>query len=98
PSAPFALRQPTSASGPRRGGVLHISQRNDIALGAVPHLLIPQNLRLYSLVYDTLAANDAQLRPQPRLATSWQWSSDFRRLTLQLRTDARFHSGRAFTS
>ena len=77
---------------------LRISQRNDIALGAVPHLLLPQNSRLYSLVYDTLVANDAQLRPQPRLATSWQWSSDFRQLTIQLRTGAKFHTGRAFTS
>ena len=98
PKAPFAPPQPTAASGPSRGGVLRISQRNDIALAAVPHLLLPQNLRLYSLVYDTLVANDTQLRPQPRLATSWQWSSDFRQLTIQLRAGARFHTGRAFTS
>jgi len=95
---PLTPHQQGAASPPVRGGVLRISQRNDIALGAVPQLLIPQNLRLYSLVYDTLVANDAQLQPQPRLATSWQWSSDFRQLTIKLRSGARFHTGAAFTS
>jgi len=55
-------------------------------------------LRLDSLVYDALVANDAQLQPQPRLPTSWQWSSDFRQLTIKLRSGARFHTGAAFTS
>ena len=63
-----------------------------------PFLLTPSNLHLFPLVYDSLVTYDAHLTPQPRLASSWQWSSDARRLTLTLRPGVRFHSGRAFTS
>jgi peptide/nickel transport system substrate-binding protein len=41
---------------------------------------------------------DAQLTPRPELATRWEWTPDARRLTLTLRTDVKFHSGRPFTS
>jgi peptide/nickel transport system substrate-binding protein len=41
---------------------------------------------------------DRQLTPQPRLATSWQWSPDWLRLTLKLRPGVKFHTGRPFTS
>ncbi len=51
-----------------------------------------------TLVYDMLISYDPQLAPHPRLATSWQWSSDARRLTLRPRQGAKFHTGRPFTS
>nr|WP_258562779.1 ABC transporter substrate-binding protein [Nocardioides sp. MAH-18] len=38
------------------------------------------------------------LEPQPRLATSWEQADDGLSLTLQLRDDVKFHSGRDFTS
>ncbi len=63
-----------------------------------PFLLTPDNLHLFPLVYDTLVTYDAQFNAQPRLATSWDWSSDARRLTFRLRPDVTFHGGRAFTS
>src|SRR5262249_19200208 len=50
------------------------------------------------LVYDSLVWYDTQLKPQPRLATSWEWSADFLQLTLKLRPDVKFHTGRPFTS
>ncbi len=50
------------------------------------------------MIYDTLLAYDEQFNIQPRLATGWAWSSDLRELTLRLRSDVAFHSGRPFTS
>jgi peptide/nickel transport system substrate-binding protein len=41
---------------------------------------------------------DANVTPGPRLANAWQWSPDFRQLTLTLRQGVTFHSGRAVTS
>jgi peptide/nickel transport system substrate-binding protein len=69
-----------------------------VAPAGAPFLLTPANLQLFSLVYDTLVSYDSQFVPQPRLATGWEWSPDALRLTLRLRPNVKFHSGRAFTS
>jgi peptide/nickel transport system substrate-binding protein len=85
-------------TGPRRGGLLRISQPTDVVPRAVPQTTVPANFRLYTLAFDTLVAYDSELRPQPRLASSWEWSADYRQIALHLRPDVRFHSGRPFTS
>lgn len=89
-----------AASGkPKSGGTLN---------AAIPDDLIPANLftnsnsaitALIGLVYESLIRypND-RVEPQPRLATSWQLSGDGTVLTLNLRKDVKFHSGRPFTS
>ncbi|HJR16326.1 MAG TPA: ABC transporter substrate-binding protein [Gemmatimonadales bacterium] len=46
----------------------------------------------------TLAQYDSALTPQPYLARSWKWSSDRRRLILQLHTEIRWHDGRPTTA
>ena len=48
--------------------------------------------------YDRLTAYDANLKPQPMLAESWEFSSDFKQLKLNLRKGVHFHSGRELTS
>jgi peptide/nickel transport system substrate-binding protein len=78
--------------------VLRISQPTDIVPRAVPQTTVPANFRLYTLAYDTLLAYDSQLQPQPRLVSNWEWSADYRQITLHLRPDVQFHSGRPFTS
>ena len=50
------------------------------------------------LVADGLVGHDDQLRPVPRLASSWEHSDDGRVLTFHLRTGVRFHDGAPFTS
>jgi peptide/nickel transport system substrate-binding protein len=77
---------------------LHIAKLGDIVPTGAPFLLTPGNIHLFPLVYDTLVTYDTQFTPQPRLASSWAWSADSRRLSLQLRPGVKFHSGRAFTS
>jgi peptide/nickel transport system substrate-binding protein len=83
---------------PTPGGTLRIGRLEDISLVGIPHLLAPANFQISNLIYDTLMEYDAQLVARPRLATSWEWSADFLQLDLQLRSDVRFHTGRAFTS
>ncbi|HEY1293056.1 MAG TPA: ABC transporter substrate-binding protein, partial [Chloroflexota bacterium] len=90
---------PTDAlSQPKPGGTLRIGKPEDILLAGVPHALVPGNLPLYNLVYDRLVKYDQQFQAQPQLASGWSWSSDYRELTLQLRGDVTFHTGRPFTS
>jgi peptide/nickel transport system substrate-binding protein len=99
--APTSLAPPagaTPSAGPRTGGMLRISQTTDIVPMGAPNRLSGANVHLLTLVYDTLVSYDANLTPRPRLATGWQWSPDFRRLTLTLRHGVTFHSGRAVTS
>ncbi len=53
---------------------------------------------LVTLVYDTLLWRDARGIPRPWLARSVQRSGDGRRLTIRLRSDARWHDGRRVTA
>ena len=47
---------------------------------------------------DRLTSYDANLKPQPMLAESWEFSNDFKQLKLNLRKGVQFHSGRELTS
>ena len=54
---------------------------------------------LIGAVYDTLVDTPGEeVEPKPSLATSWKLAEDGKSLTLQLRKDVKFHSGRPFTS
>jgi peptide/nickel transport system substrate-binding protein len=85
-----------SASGqPKRGGSLRVGQIQDAArldgqlVTAVDATWMP---------YDRLTTYDANLKPQPMLAESWEFSNDFKQLKLSLRKGVQFHSGRELTS
>jgi peptide/nickel transport system substrate-binding protein len=101
PAAAGSAAQPTppaagSAAGqPKRGGTLRVGVAGDVAR---------LDGQLYSSInttwmsFDRLTAYDAQLKPQPMLAESWELSSDAKRLKLNLRKGVQFHTGREFTS
>ena len=86
----------TATSGsPTRGGTLQMAQVADI----IPSGLFGQdfpNTSYGRLVLNTLTRYSPTLQPMPELATSWQMSTDQTTLTLQLRPDVKFHSGRPF--
>jgi peptide/nickel transport system substrate-binding protein len=99
PSPPTPLSPSVARTAtPTTGGTLRIGRLEDISLAGIPHLLAPANFQVSNLIYDTLIEYDDQLVPRPRLATNWDWSPDYLQLNLQLRSDVRFHTGRAFTS
>jgi peptide/nickel transport system substrate-binding protein len=91
PTAPPAA----SGSQPKRGGTLRVGQIGDAAR---------LDGQLFTTVdatwmpYDRLTAYDADLKPQPMLAESWEFSNDFKQLKLNLRKGVHFHSGRELTS
>src|SRR5207248_3381999 len=91
--------QPAAAAGqPKRGGVLRRGMVGDIATtdaGAWSHT--NQN-DVVGQVSETLIYYDDNLNVLPRLAESWDVSSDFKRVKLNLRKGVQFHSGRDFTS
>jgi peptide/nickel transport system substrate-binding protein len=102
PARPAAAAQPaaTQPSAPARtGGTLRIITAADFgARGIDPHSISPTSFDTVWTVYDTLTKYDQTLKPQPMLAESWDVSSDFKQIKLNLRKGVQFHSGRELTS
>jgi peptide/nickel transport system substrate-binding protein len=92
-SAAAAAAKP--AAKPKTGGTLRVGQVGDIArldgqlVNAVDTLWMP---------FDRLTTYDEKLQPQPMLAESWEVSSDYKQIKLNLRKGVQFHTGREFTS
>jgi peptide/nickel transport system substrate-binding protein len=98
-TAAAGLVAPRAAfAAPKRGGVVHMAQVADV----IPSGLFGQNFpnsAIGGLIYNTLTAYDHRtLQPKPELAKAWHVSPDGLAVTLDLRTDVKFHSGRPFTS
>src|ERR1700759_1670672 len=49
-------------------------------------------------IFDTLATLDDKGEPQPKLATSWSHSDDFKTWTFKLRPGVKFHDGTPFNA
>lgn len=88
-----------SGSGPSNGGVLRIGSTSDIVPATFFTNSAEVSNTVVGAVYDSLTDYQLDsLDPKPRLATSWQLAKDGKSITLQLRDDVTFHSGRDFTS
>ena len=86
------------ATTPTRGGTVKAGITADV----LPATFLTNTLgatTVIGLAYDSLISypNDKG-EAQPRLATSWQLAEDGKSLSLDLRDDVTFHSGRPFTS
>jgi peptide/nickel transport system substrate-binding protein len=83
-----------AASRPRYGGTLRVTMRlapSSLDPAETPGSPAIQNLA--RLIFDTLTVFDAQGRPQPSLAASWQADPGERRWQFTLRRDGKFHDG-----
>jgi len=95
PAAGATAAPASAASQPKRGGSLRVAVAGDVAR---------LDGQLYSSInttwmsFDRLTSYDANLKPQPMLAESWELSSDAKQLKLNLRKGVQFHTGREFTS
>jgi peptide/nickel transport system substrate-binding protein len=103
-STPAAGAKPTSgatgqAAGttPKSGGTLRVAISADPA-SLDGHLYAAGRFDTTWLIYDRLTEYDLNLKPQPMLAESWDVSSDYKRIQLNLRKGVTFHDGREFTS
>jgi len=101
PAPPSAGLSPaaaaTLAAGPRSGGTLRVAIMGDPA-SLDGHLFAAGRFDTTWLIYDRLTEYDLNVKPQPRLAESWDISTDFKRIKLNLRKGVTFHDGREFTS
>lgn len=95
PPPAAALTAPTAQ--PVSGGTLQIGTITDITQ-LEAHRLQGQNWNMLYPIFDRLAEYDDKLVPQPRLAQSWEFSTDNKSLELHLRQGVQFHSGRELTS
>lgn len=94
-SVPQVQGQPASA--PTSGGTLRVAIMADPA-SLDGHLFAAGRFDTTWLIYDRLTEYDLNIKPQPRLAESWDISTDFKRIKLNLRKGVTFHDGREFTS
>jgi peptide/nickel transport system substrate-binding protein len=84
------------------GACIAHSQTLRIGLAEDPDILDPTLARsfvgriVFSSLCDKLFDIDEKLNPVPQLATSFQWSSDNKSLTLKLRSGVTFHDGEKF--
>ncbi len=88
----------TTAGSPKAGGKLRFAMATDLDQGVEAARLGNAYTPSVFMMFDTLTAYDAQRKPQPMLAESWDWSSDNTTLKLNLRKGVTFHSGRELTS
>jgi len=86
-----------SSAQPKSGGTLTAAKLGDVA-NLDGHYWSPNGGLHVWLAYDTLARYDQNLKPQPQLAESWDVSSDFKQITVNLRNGVTFHSGREFSA
>jgi peptide/nickel transport system substrate-binding protein len=96
-TTPVSAATATSAGQPKMGGTLTAGKLGDVA-NLDGHYWSPNGGLHVWLSYDTLARYDATLKPQPQLAESWDISSDFKQVTVNLRKGVTYHSGREFTA
>src|SRR5947209_16172941 len=94
PGKPVAQPQGTAAPAgePRSGGTLRFGQNVEIASGGQAgqspldgQNISPAPLSALWLGFDSLIRYDDTFKPQPMLAESWDVSSDFKRIKLNLR-------------
>ncbi|MBV9600415.1 MAG: ABC transporter substrate-binding protein [Chloroflexi bacterium] len=98
PTTPVAAVGSTPDTGrPKQGGTLRIGIPNDIP-NLDPNYSSPYGFDTVWQIYDRLTQYDDQLQPQPRLAESWEVSSDYKQVKLNLRKGLTFHNGKPFTS
>jgi peptide/nickel transport system substrate-binding protein len=83
------------AAQPKRGGTLRVGQVGDAA--RLDGQLVT-TVDATWMPFDRLTAYNDKLEPQPMLAESWEFSSDYKQLKLNLRKGVEFHSGRELTS
>lgn len=85
------------SADPVEGGTLQVAAAAD----AQPQFVMANRAGNWSwrrLVFDSLIQLDSESQPQAVLATDWSYDDTRTELTLTLRDDVTFHSGRPFTA
>jgi len=83
-------------SNPVTAADLRIGFKSEVT-SADPHVLNGANRNAWAHVYDTLVAQDHQLRPTPSLALSWRMINSTN-WEFKLRPNVKFHNGATMTA
>jgi len=99
PTVTSATPTPLTASANqiKTGGTLRVGIVGDIT-NLDPFQWSPNNSNTVGQVHDQLITFDEKFNPQPRLAESWELSSDNKQVKFNLRKGVQYHNGREFTS
>jgi peptide/nickel transport system substrate-binding protein len=98
-TAPAAAAAPTTPAATKPAGGEIVVGKDQEAPGLDPAKNPAQAAtRVFDLMYSRLTRPDAQMRPQPDLATNWDISPDGKTYTFHLRQGVKFHNGRELTS
>jgi peptide/nickel transport system substrate-binding protein len=92
-----ATPTPAAAGQVKTGGTLRVGIVGDIT-GLDPFQWSPNNSNTVGQVHDQLITFNEKFEPQPRLAESWELSSDNKQIKFNLRKGVQYHNGREFTS
>jgi peptide/nickel transport system substrate-binding protein len=92
-----AAPTPVPASQVKLGGTLRIGMVGDIT-ALDPFVWSPNNSNTIGQVHDQLVTYDEKFTPKPRLAESWEFSSDNKSIKFNLRKGVQYHNGRELTS
>lgn len=86
-----------SEATPKVGGSVEIAQAGDFQPNSI--LALRQgNIPWVGNVFESLTRLNEEGKPQPLLATDWAIAEDGRSITVNLRDDVSFHSGRKMTA
>ena len=97
-SAPVAAPTASAARDQiKTGGKIRIGMVGDIT-SLDPFQWSPNNSNTVGQVHDQLITYDETFTPKPRLAESWDLSSDDKKIQFNLRKGVQFHNGRELTS
>jgi len=87
-----------NATQPRYGGTLRVGRVDGLETLDGQRFVSNTIGITYGTVYERLIDYDQKVAPQPMLAESWDFSNDGGQLTLRLRKDVKWHTGREFTA
>lgn len=82
----------------KKDGPLRVAWKTDIDTLNPLTSVTTEALEVLQLMYDKLLEYDADLKPEPGLATKSEISADGRTITYTLRAGAKWHDGQAVTS
>jgi peptide/nickel transport system substrate-binding protein len=90
----------TTAAVPKgtKGGQVTVAQSSDATTLDPAHTTATVDSQIYSSIYNTLLALDANSNIAPELALSWEAASDNMSWTFKLRQDVKFHDGTDFNA
>lgn len=96
---PTTDQTPTQTTTPKSGGII-VEIIRPLLIGSIG---VPENMRALSSmltapIFDTIIFSAPGWGEDPGLATSWEWSDDYKAVTFNLRQGVKFHDGTEFNS